>query len=168
MSKMNKNIVPEGFTISMALIDGLPVLFFALMGIFLGIMLNSILFVVGAGVCFISGALKVLWKIIVVLKRKNVWPLFLQMRIVMPIGFLVIIVSFILACVNKSIKNLECIINAWSFIFLGIGIIGMILMIIFSIKLDSSNPKANWIEQICNSICQGSFFLAILIAFLLR
>lgn len=164
---MNKNTIPQNFTLSLALVDFIPVIFFFLTCSILGFYLNSFLFIIGAIICFISGLLKVIWKIIVVKKKKNIWPLFLQMRIAMPIGFLIIIISFILNCINQKMNIIfNKILTPFPLTFLIIGLIGMILMSIFAFKLDSSKLKANWIEQICNSISQCAFFIAILIMIL--
>lgn len=69
-NKINKNTIPNDFSIKLVLIDALPVLFFGLSGIFLGLILNNFLFYIGATICMLSGILKVLWKFIVAKKRK--------------------------------------------------------------------------------------------------
>lgn len=85
---MTKDIVPEGFTMGLVLVDALPVIFFAGSMFLIGQRFSSALFMLGALFCLVGGAGKVLWKTIVVLKKKNIWPLFVQMRILMPLGFL--------------------------------------------------------------------------------
>ena len=166
-NKINKNIVPNDFTITLALIDFMPVLFFFGISIILSIMLKSNLFFIGSIISFISGFLKVIWKIIVVIKKKNIWILFLQMRIIMPLGFLISLIGIIIFFITKdsnilltSFKNIP------SIIFLILGLIGIVLMIVFSFILDSSNKKANWIEQICNSFAQLFILIACLFAIL--
>ena len=94
-SKMTKDIIQEGFTMGLALADALPVIFFAGSMFLIGQRFSSNLFMTGTLLCLIGGAGKVLWKLIVVLKRKNVWPLFVQMRFLMPLGFLLMICSLI-------------------------------------------------------------------------
>ena len=94
-TKMTKDIVPEGFTMRLALVDALPVIFFAGSMILIGQRFSSKLFMLGALLCLIGGFGKVLWKVIVVLKKRNVWPLFVQMRLLMPLGFLLMICSLI-------------------------------------------------------------------------
>ena len=93
--KMTKDTIPENFTLSLAFVDSLPVLFFGGSMILIGLLFGSPLFLIGAALCFWAGAAKVLWKIIVVTKKKNVWWMFLQMRIVMPIGFLLMLLAVI-------------------------------------------------------------------------
>ncbi len=160
---MIKDIVPDGFTLSLALIDALPVLFFCASMIVISRIFSSNLFLIGALLCFIAGAAKVLWKIIVVLKKKNIWFLFLQMRILMPIGFAMILISLIMKRAEISFAGMTAAFMSMpSMIFFVIGILGMVLMIVFAIKLDSSDVKANWIEQLTNGIAQAAIFIGLL------
>lgn len=53
-------------------------------------LLHSALFVAGAVVCLVSGVVKVLWKGIAAVTRRNIWPMFVQMRVFMPAGFALI------------------------------------------------------------------------------
>lgn len=38
----------------------------------------------------------------------------------------------------------------------------MILMSVFAVRLDSSDSRANWLEQVVNGASQASFFLGLL------
>ena len=107
--KMTKDTIPENFTLSLAIVDALPVLFFGGSMILIGLLFGSPMFLIGAALCFWAGAAKVLWKIIVVTKKKNVWWMFLQMRIVMPIGFVLMILAVIL---NRNAINLSAVLAA--------------------------------------------------------
>ena len=167
--KISKDIVPEGFSVSLALVDSIPVIFFGLTSIILGLSFSSITFIIGACITFLSGLIKVIWKIIVSTRKKNIWPLFIQMRIIMPIGFLIMVIGFIISCFNNDMNIFfNSLLNPICIIFLALGLVGMAMMVVFAIKLDSSNPKSNWIEQICNGISQACFFIGFLIAFLLK
>ena len=167
--KINKNTIIEDFPLNLALVDLLPVIFFGLISVFLGLIFNSLIFIVGALITFTSGLLKVIWKIIVATKKKNIWFLFIQMRIIMPIGFLIMIVGFILYCLNNDITLFfNSLFNITSIIFLILGLIGLVAMIICSIKLDSSDLKSNWIEESINSVTQLFIFIAILVAYLIK
>ena len=161
--KMTKDTVPENFTLSLAIIDALPVLFFGGSMILIGLMFSKVLFLTGAVLCFWAGAAKVIWKIIVVTKKKNIWWMFMQMRIVMPVGFLLMLASVLLNL--KTIKLsviLSAVTSMPSVIFFAVGIAGMVLMGIFAAKLDSSDVRSNWIEQITNTAAQASIFVGIL------
>lgn len=161
--KMTKNTIPENFTLSLAFVDALPVLFFGGSTILIGLLFGSPLFLTGAVLCFWAGAAKVLWKIIVVKKKKNIWWLFLQMRIVMPLGFALMIFAVIM---NRSAVNLPAVsaavVSLPSVIFFAIGVTGMVLMGVFAAKLDSADVRSNWIEQITNALAQAAVFTGIL------
>ena len=161
--KMTRDTVPEGFTLKLALVDAIPVLFFGASMIAVSVLFKSPMFLFGALLCLFAGAAKVIWKIIVVLKKKNIWWLFMQMRIVMPVGFLLMLLSVIFNL--KTIKLsaiLSAVVSMPSVVFFAIGIVGMVLMGIFASKLDSSDVRSNWIEQITNAFAQGSIFVGIL------
>ena len=164
--KMTKDTIPENFTFSLALVDALPVLFFGGSMILIGLLFGSPLFLIGAALCFWAGAAKVLWKIIVVTKKKNVWWMFLQMRIVMPVGFMLMILAVIL---NRNAINLSAVFTAVislpSVIFFAVGVIGMALMGVFASKLDSADVRSNWIEQLTNAVAQAAIFVGILLLF---
>ena len=164
--KMTKDTIPENFTLSLAHVDALPVLFFGGSMILTGLLFGKPLFLFGAALCFWAGAAKVLWKIIVVTRRKNIWWLFLQMRTVMPLGFALMIFAVIL---NRNVINLPVIFTAVtsfpSVIFFTAGVTGMVLMGIFAAKLDSADVRSNWIEQLTNAIAQAAIFTGILFLF---
>ena len=164
--KITKDTVPEDFTLSLALVDALPVLFFGGSMILTALLFKSRLFLTGALLCFWAGAAKVLWKIVVVKKKKNIWWLFLQMRIVMPIGFALMLLSVILN--RKAIRFAAVLTAVTSFpsvIFFALGILGMVLMGVFASRLDSSDLRSNWIEQLTNTAAQAAIFAGILLLF---
>ena len=69
--KMTKDTIPEDFTLSLAFVDALPVLFFGGSMILTGLLFGNPMFLIGAALCFWAGAAKVVWKIIVVTKKKT-------------------------------------------------------------------------------------------------
>lgn len=163
-TKITKDTIPQNFTISLCLVDLIPVILFGISTMILGLRLKSILFFTGALICLLSGSIKVFWKIIVALKQKNVWPLFIQMRIAMPFGFLLIIIATIICFPNLNFSEIwNSIITLPSLIFYPLGILGMLLMSVFAFKLDASDIKSNWIEQITNSFAQLFILLGILL-----
>lgn len=166
-TKMNKNVVPENFTVSLALIDAIPVIFFGASMIAVSFIFDSYLFLTGAVICTLSGAIKVLWKIIVALKKKNVWWMFIQMRILMPVGFVILIASLFVDRALISVSAMwHAVISFPSVVFFALGLLGMLLMIVFSFALDSTNVKANWIEQLINGIAQICIFVGVMILLL--
>lgn len=58
-NKMTKDTVPEGFSVAMALVDLIPVVFFGLSAVRVGRLFHSALFVAGAIICLLSGVVKV-------------------------------------------------------------------------------------------------------------
>lgn len=133
-NKMTKDTVPEGFSVVMALVDLLPVVFFGLSAVRVGRLFQSALFVTGALICLLSGVVKVLWKLIAAVSRRNIWPMFVQMRIFMPVGFLLLLAA-----------------------------LGMVCMCVFARRLDSSDPRANWLEQGVNALAQICIYIGLLL-----
>ena len=161
--RMSPDMVPEGFTVSLCIVDLIPVICFFFSVIFLTQKTYfNYLFVFGGLICTISGVIKVWWKFIVAIKKKNVWWMFKQMRIIFPVGFLLFFIGLISILKNNSDTILNA--NLYSKIFFTLWIIGLSFMTLCAIKLDSSDPKANWIEQTTNGISQ--IFLCLAIKFL--
>lgn len=156
---MTKDTVPQDFTLSLALVDALPVLFFGISMILAGFIFKSALFVAGAALCLFAGAAKVLWKIIVVLKKKNIWWLFIQMRILMPVGMVMMIAG---AVAGRGNVDFSLFLQLPAALFFALGILGMVMMAVFGFKLDSSDLRSNWIEQLTNAAAQICFFIGLL------
>lgn len=160
--KVTKDMVPEGFSVAMALVDAIPVLFFAINIIVLGMVANfQPLIMIGGLLCFVGGAIKVLWKVIVATKKKNVWWMFIQMRYTMLIGFVLIIIGCIVG--HSALAAAFSGIGIASIIFLVLWVLGMVLMGVFAKVLDNGNPKANWIEQGTNGAAQIFLCIALLL-----
>lgn len=165
--KMTKDTVPENFTIGLAAVDAIPVVLFAINCIILGTIFNSPLFVAGSVICFLAGLLKVIWKIIVVIKRKNIWWMFVQMRVLMPIGFLIIVLGFIVDRANFDMKDLVTAVYSFpAILFFVLWLVCMILMGFFGVKLDASDAKSNWIEQGTNGLAHLFFLIGIIFGYL--
>ncbi|MCQ2797767.1 MAG: hypothetical protein MJ241_04890 [Bacilli bacterium] len=167
-TKMTKDTIPEDFTIGLALVDALPVFFFGLACLFAFFLTKELMIILGGLIAFVSGLIKVIWKIIVAIKKKNIWWMYVQMRIALPIGMLLAIAGFVAwSIIAKEADILAKFANPISIVFYALTLIGMAAMVVCSIKLDSSDKKANWIEQICNSFAELCLFIACLVAFLL-
>lgn len=164
---MNKDTVPQNYTMGLAIFDFVPVLFFGLASYLLWKMTGSFLVLLGGLACFISGALKVLWKIIVVAKKKNIWPLFVQMRIGMPAGLTLVLIGFIISCFTKDMSAFwSAAAHPLPILFFVLYFAGTAAMVVCGSKLDSTEAKTNWIEQSCNTVAQGSFFVMMLLIYL--
>lgn len=94
-NRMTRETIPEGFSAPMAFVDLLPVVFFGLSAVKAGNLFHSGLLVAGAVVCLLSGVVKVGWKLIAAVSQRNIWPMFVQMRVLMPVGFLTMFAALI-------------------------------------------------------------------------
>lgn len=162
--RMTKNTVPQGFSVPMALVDLISVVFFGLSAVRAGSLFHSVLFVAGAVICLISGVVKVLWKLIAAVSQKNVWPMFVQMRVLMPLGLLTMLLA--LAVDRTRLDGAAMLAGLTRFpacIFFGLGALGMGTMLVFAFRRDSGDPKVNWQEQIINSAAQICFFTGLLL-----
>ena len=159
-TKITKDMVPEGFTLSLAIVDAIPVLLFAVAIIILGVKAAfSPLIMLGGFLVFLGGAIKVLWKVIVATKQKNVYWMYKQMGPVMGIGFLLLIIGCIVS--RAALKAAFAGIGVASIVLFALWFVCMCLMGVFASKLDSSDPKSNWIEQCTNGVCELCLCLAL-------
>ena len=130
---MNKNY--ENFTIKLALVDAIPVIFFLLNTLCIQTIFKSYLFCLGVFICVLLGCCKVLWKILIALKKKNRMILSKQMRFLIPLGFFMILLSFY---IDRKLIDFNIILSIVRvpyvyglFIF---GFIGLIIMMILAKK----------------------------------
>ena len=65
---MNRDSLPEDYTLGLAAFDAVPVLLFGFASRLLARMTGSALVMLGGVICFVSGMLKALWKFLVVLR----------------------------------------------------------------------------------------------------
>ena len=159
-TKITKDMVPEGFTLSLAIVDAIPVLLFAVAIIILGVKAAfSQLIMLGGFLIFLGGAIKVLWKVIVATKQKNVYWMYKQMGPVMGIGFLLLIIGCIVS--RSALKAAFAGIGVASIVLFALWFVCMGLMGVFASKLDSSDPKSNWIEQCTNGVGELCLCLAL-------
>ncbi len=163
-NRITRNTIPEGFSVSLALVDLIPVVFFGLSAIRAGRLFASTWFVAGAVICLVSGVVKVLWKLIAAEFRQNIWPLFVQMRVLMPVGFLLMLAALFIDRRNLNGGAILSGLAAFpACIFFGLGAVGMVLMAIFAFRLDSGDPRANWLEQAVNGFAQACIFIGLLL-----
>lgn len=152
----------DTFTLQLALVDALPVLFFGIAAAALGLKLHSLLFFVGALLCLLAGAGKVLWKLLIALKDKDVPLLGAQLRYLMPLGFLLMILGAALSDHTQLKTLLQAAVQIPSLLFFLLGILGLIGMILCARKFDRHDVRGNWIEQIINAFAQGCVMLGVL------
>ncbi len=160
--QIDKGVVPEGFTLGLALVDALPVVLFCLACVVAGLRLHSTVFVVGAVVAFIGGAGKVGWKLVIALAHRNVSWLSRQMRVVMPAGFALMLVGLLTSGLDGSrLLAAVTVFPTWAFLVLWV--ICMCGMGWFAGHLDPTDARSNWIEQLTNTCGQAALLAALLL-----
>ena len=85
----------DGYNLSLALVDALPVIFFLIGGLLLFRIFPSKCFILGISLSTLAGAGKVLWKILLVRKINWFW-LNRQFRFLIPAGFGLLLFSILL------------------------------------------------------------------------
>ena len=151
------------FTLSLALVDALPVLFFGAAAAMLGVKLQSALFIVGAALCLLAGAGKVVWKLLLALQGKDVAILGAQLRWVMPLGFLLMLFGGFFAERGSVRALLHTAVRLPSVLFFALTIVGMIAMVVCAKRFDRFDVRANWIEQGINAAAQACAMLGVLL-----
>lgn len=151
-------------TIPMTLVDALPVLFFCGSCLLVSSVFPSRIFLLGACSCLVAGMGKVVWKLLLAVRKINIRILNRQFRYLLPIGFFAMVAAVL---INQKQVDLRGMVKAMEaapagFFFI-IGVIGFMLMGILAWRMEES-VRANWIEQGVNTITQLSFFLGILFA----
>ena len=149
------------FTMGLAFFDALPVAFFGIAVIILGGKLHSLLFVGGAVLCFLAGVGKVLWKLILAWRDQDVRILGMQFRFLMPVGFLLMILGALIKS-SEVLPLLHAACRMPAAVFFFISCCGIAGMVFCARRFDQHSVKGNWIEQIINTVAQGSFLLGVL------
>ncbi len=153
----------QEFTVALAAVDALPVLFFGAAAALLGLKLQSALFLVGAVLCLLAGAGKVVWKLLIALRGKDVAILGAQLRYVMPAGFLLMMLGCFLAEGETVRTLLHAAVRLPSALFFALTIVGMIAMVVCAKKFDRRDVRANWIEQGINAAAQACALIGVLL-----
>lgn len=157
------NDIPEGFTLALALVDAIPVALFCASAAVFGAQVGSPLFVAGAALAFLGGAGKVGWKLLIALAHRNVPLLSRQMRVVMPVGFLLMVAgaatragqaTAVLARLGQM-PSLALVI-AW--------VACMCAMGYFAGHRNQGSARDNWTEQLTNAAGQACLLAALLLA----
>lgn len=163
--KKHKNL-PENFTLGLAILDLMPVLFFGIAMIMFGAWLKSPLFIIGVILCVIAGGCKVIWKIIIALWKKNLFFLSRQFRFTMSTGFLIAIIGLLTEWHHVSGAGVISIVLAspskW---LLAVTVVLMMVMFILGATLDSDKVVSNWIEECVNTVAQLCLLIAVVTLF---
>ena len=164
MNTERKDSVPKGFTLSMALMDCLPVLFFTISAIFIALHFPSLLLLIGIFFVILAGLLKVSWKLIIALAHRDIRFFNIQLRYLMPLGFLLALLALFIDHTKWSVTAIIAHITQFpSYLFFLIGMAGLIYLGYLGKHQDSHDAKANWKEQCINTLSQFCIMLGILL-----
>ncbi len=158
-----KDDLPEGFTLALALVDAVPVALFCASAVVFGARAASPLFVVGSVVAFAGGAGKVCWKLLIAAARRNVAWLNKQMRYVMPVGFVLMLAGAV-ANHAQVAGLLAGLVRLPSLVPLIIWAACMCAMGYFAGHRDQTSARSNWVEQCVNACGQAALLAALLLA----
>lgn len=81
------------YTMGLALLDMVPVFLFLASGLIIYSMYGSLLLLAGVTACFTGGLCKAVWKVIVVIRKRDLTGLTRAFHILMPAGFALMILS---------------------------------------------------------------------------
>ncbi len=166
----------EDFTVALALVDAIPVIFFSLSMIILATALSGSgiafwIFLVGAILIAASGLCKVLWKLLLGLKVGDVKILNKAFVPCMAGGFMIAIIGAIIGTITGAIVwkgIIKAIISIPAIIFFIVGFCGMGVM--GYVKSSQSredfnkDAKKNWLAEFVNGFSQAMLFLGIFFA----
>lgn len=151
----------ERFTLQLAAVDCIPVLLFSATAIVLAGKIGHPLFIIGAVLCVCAGLGKVIWKLILAMRERDIRVLGAQLRYVMPIGFLMMIVG---ASQSETTSQLlRQTVKMPSILFFVAAGIGIILMFVCGKKFDRKDILGNWIEEIINCFVQALVLVGVIL-----
>lgn len=156
----------EGFTVWLALVDAIPVLSFGISMVIIASRFHSPLFMAGAALSVLAGCMKVAWKMVLGIGKKDLRWLNKPFVPMQASGFLVMLISFIIhfgridwACLGASLISLP------SLLFFIAWLVLMGVMVWFrKAKFSNDDAKSNWTAQIINAVGQTCLLLGILFA----
>ena len=152
----------EGFTVALALVDAIPVLFFGGTMILISKIFDSPLFFIGAALSLLAAVGKVAWKFILGLKKKDVKFLNKAFMPTQCVGWVIMIIALILGRKKLNFPAMgAAIISMPTLVFFIIGVLGMAGMVYLK-KNFKNTAKENWIAQCTNAVAQICIFLGFL------
>lgn len=156
----------EEFTLSLALVDFIPVLAFGIAIIMISSGFNSALFLIGAIISLLAGVFKVTWKLILGTTKKDVKWLnksFIPMQsggwVIMLLGILFNIGKINFANLLAAIVGMPQLI----FFILWLGLMGTMIWYKKN-KFERYSAKKNWTAEIINSCAQICLLIAVICA----
>ncbi len=165
VKNMSEKKIPENFNMALVIVDSIPVITFAVSMIMIASRFKQPLFYLGALLSTLAGLGKVLWKLIIVVKKKNIYFFYKQFRYSMPLGFLFMVLAVIIGHNNI---NFSAVWQAVSSFPAGLCFIGAIILFCVmgycAKALDPDDAKSNWIEQGVNVAAQILLMAGVILA----
>jgi len=153
----------KGFTLWLALVDTIPVITFMVSILLIASRFKSTLFLIGAIVTACAGAGKVLWKVIMAIKDKDIVILQKQFRYLISSGFLIMLLAAIINHKKIVLTNLFKAVTSFpAIIFFGLAIATIFYLVYLAKHMDQRNAKSNWFEQGINIMLQVFLLLGII------
>ena len=156
----------EGFTVALALVDAIPVLSFGISMVIIAGRFDSPLFMVGAALSVLAGCMKVAWKLVLGIKKKDLRWLNKPFVPMQASGFLLMLISFIIGFGRISWSAVgAALLSLPSLLFFAAWLVLMGVMVWFrKAKFQNDDAKSNWTAQIINAVGQTCLLLGILFA----
>lgn len=156
----------EGFTLTLALVDAIPVLSFGISMVLIAGKFQSPLFMVGAALSVLAGCCKVAWKLVLGIAKKDLRWLNKPFVPMQATGFLLMLVSFIIGFGKIRWSGVLAAITGVPSVIFFIAWIGLMCFMGWYRKHKFSNDdaRANWTAQIINAVGQTCLLLGILFA----
>ncbi len=156
----------EGFTITLALVDAIPVLLFGASMILVAGKFGHPLFIAGAVISTLAGCCKVAWKLVLGIWKKDLRWLnkpFVPMQCA---GFLMMLISFILGFGTIQWSGVLAGITGFPAVLFFVGWLGLMGFMGWFRKhrFTQGDAKANWTAQLVNCLGQACLLLGILLA----
>ena len=156
----------EGFTIGLALVDAIPVLSFGISMVIIASRFDSIVFGAGAILSVLAGCMKVAWKLILGIWKKDVRWLNKRFISMQSSGFLMMMIAIIARSGKIDWPSVGSAILGFPSLLFFIAWIGLMGFMGWFRKHKFSNEdaKSNWTAQLINAIGQTCLLLGILFA----
>ena len=158
--------IPQGFTLALALVDAVPVLLFCVSMLVVASRFGSALFALGALCSALAGAGKVLWKLLLACRRRDVAWLNRQFRALMPAGFALMVAAVAWAAATGALSLGGLAARIASFpacACFAAAALGLAAMGVMAAKLERTDARANWIEQLTNVFAQAMLLIGIVV-----
>ena len=156
----------EGFTIWLALVDAIPVLSFGVSMLIIARRFNSPLFLIGAGLSVLAGCMKVAWKLVLGIAKKDLRWLNKPFVPMQASGFMLMLISFILGFGKIDWHGVGSALLSFPSLLFFIAWIGLMSFMGWyrKNKFQNDDAHSNWTAQIINAVGQACLLLGILFA----